>query len=310
MRTERRLRLAGIAGSLATFIAIAGVAAQSSAPGRTLDRIRAAGRFRVGYRADAQPFSYRVDTGGAAGYSIALCQRVADSVKGELGLPALDVVFVPVTLDERFAALNDGRIDLLCGADTVTLARRRDVAFSVPIFPGGIGALMRADASARLRDVVAGHGQPFHPTWRAAATQVLEAHSFTAVAGTTSDQWMADRMRELQIIAPTASVTSYDAGIQRVLDRQSDVLFGERAILLDAARRSRSANDLVVADRLFTYEPLALALAKGDDEFRLVVDRALSRIYRSGEIGAIYSRTFGEPDENALTFFRWNALSE
>jgi polar amino acid transport system substrate-binding protein len=64
-------------------------------------------------------------------------------------------------------------------------------------------------------------------------------------------------------------VDSYDAGIKRVLDRNSDVFFGDRAILLEAAKRSPSAGDLVVLDRLFTYEPLALALARNDDDFRL-----------------------------------------
>ena len=63
-------------------------------------------------------------------------------------------------------------------------------------------------------------------------------------------------------------------------------------------------------DRLFTYEPLALALPRGDEDFRLLVDRALSAIYRSGEIGDLYAGWFGEPDEAALTFFRLHTLPE
>ena len=51
---------------------------------------------------------------------------------------------------ERFDAIKLAQVDLLCGADTVTLARRADVAFSIPIFPGGIGALTRADAFPRF----------------------------------------------------------------------------------------------------------------------------------------------------------------
>jgi len=88
------------------------------------------------------------------------------------------------------------------------------------------------------------------------------------------------------------------------------VLFGDRAILLDAAARSSSAHDLVVLTRQFTYEPLALASARGDDDFRLLVDRTLSRLYRSGEIAGIYTSFFGEPDANALAFFGFVALPE
>ena len=51
-------------------------------------------------------------------------------------------------------------------------------------------------------------------------------------------------------------------------------------------------------------------MATGDDAFRLLVDSALAKLNRTGDIVEIYSRYFGKPDENALTFFRWNALSE
>ena len=95
-----------------------------------------------------------------------------------------------------------------------------------------------------------------------------------------------------------------------VLDRKADVFFAERSILLDAARRSPSPGDLLVIDRMFTVSPLALAFRRGDDDFRLLVDRTLSRMYSSGEIGGLYAKWFGEPDENAMTFFRWNTLPD
>ena len=58
------------------------------------------------------------------------------------------------------------------------------------------------------------------------------------------------------------------------------------------------------------YEPIALASVRGDEDFRLLVDRVLSRLYRSGEIGVIYTKFFGEPDASALEFFRFVALPE
>jgi polar amino acid transport system substrate-binding protein len=67
---------------------------------------------------------------------------------------------------------------------------------------------------------------------------------------------------------------------------------------------------LVVLDRLFTSEPLALTLARDDEDFRLVVDRALSRLFRSSEFHDVYMKWFGEPDESALTFFQQTALPE
>ena len=37
-----------------------------------------------------------------------------------------------------------------------------------------------------------------------------------------------------------------------------------------------------------------IPLPRGDEEFRLAVDRALSHIYRGGEIGTLFKRTFGD----------------
>ena len=42
-----------------------------------------------------------------------------------------------------------------------------------------------------------------------------------------------------------------------------------------------------------SYEPLAFALPRDDSAFRLEVDRALSRIYASGEIERIFDRWLG-----------------
>jgi len=127
------------------------------------------------------------------------------------------------------------------------------------------------------------------------------------VAGTTAETWLNQRRADLKVESKVAPVAGYEAGVQAVLDRQANAFFAERAVLLDAARRGRN---LTVIDRLFTYEPIALTMARGDEDFRLLVDRALSHLYGSAGFGAMYTRWFGEPDEAALTFFRWNALMD
>jgi putrescine:ornithine antiporter len=68
--------------------------------------------------------------------------------------------------------------------------------------------------------------------------------------------------------------------------------------------------ELMVMDRYFTNENVSLTLPRGDDAFRLVVDRTLSRLYPTPELRALYVQWFGEPTPDALTFFRLNALPE
>ena len=301
-------RVAVATGAIALLAAIPLLTAQTS---DVRDRIRETNRIRLGYRADARPFSYNAEgAAGAAGYSIAVCEAVADAItrSGQLGTPQIE--WVMVTPRERFLAVQKGTIDLLCGADTITLERRELVAFSTPIFPGGIGALLPADAPAQLRDVLSGKSPTFHPTWRASATQVLRARGLAAVGGTTADRWLSTRISELQVVSTVVPVRTYADGIAAVRRREADALFAERAVLLDLARRDAAGPDFVVLDRMFTHEPLALAMNVNDEGFRLMVDRALAQMSASGELLRLYAKWFGEPDASAATFFRWNALSE
>jgi polar amino acid transport system substrate-binding protein len=291
-----------IAAGLMMFDAIAASAA-------TLDRIREAGKVVLGYRADARPFSFDEGSGAPAGYSVQLCQGIADEVKTELGIAALTVEWVPVSVDDRFAAVEQGKIDLLCGADTVTLERRKAVSFSIPIFPAGIAAMLRSDAPRALQDVLAGR-PPSGPIWRGSPARILEDKTFSAVSGTTGETWVAKRLNDFQLTAEVVPVESYDAGATQVLDRTTDVFFGDRPILIEAAAKSSSPSDLVVLDRVFTSEPIALTLARNDDDFRLLVDRSLSRQFAADGFRDVYGKWFGAPDDAIITFFRQSALPE
>jgi putrescine:ornithine antiporter len=277
-------------------------------PGSTLDRVRVTGLLKLGYRTDARPLSFRDESGNPAGFTVDLCTVVADRLKAERGHGTLTVQWVPVEAADRFAAVAQGRVDVLCGADTETLARRAEASFSIPIFPGGIGALIRSDASATLKDALLGQKLATRPNWRGTANQLLQVKRFAVVPGTTAEGWLAGRLAAFQVQSKVTPVDGYDAGVKSILDRKSDVFFADRAILLDAARRNESASKLMVHDRLFTNEALALAFARGDEDFRLFIDRTLSMLYSGGTIFATYNKWFGAPSESVRNFYSWVTL--
>jgi putrescine:ornithine antiporter len=274
----------------------------------TLDRVKETGKLTLGYRTDARPFSYQDDSGNADGYAVGLCKEIADQMKADLGLSSLAVEWVPVAAEDQFRAVQENKVDLLCGA-AETLTSRKDVDFSVPIFPGGIGALLRATAPAGLKEVLSGR-PPSGPLWRGYPAQIIEKQTLSVVASSPAEKWLKDKLSDLQLTADVVPVKNYEEGIQRVVDGSSNVFFADRSVLLDAARRGRSADELLVLDRRFTYAPLALALERGDPDFRLTVDRALSQIFGSEKFHDLYKKWFGEPDANADAFFRLSTLPE
>jgi ABC-type amino acid transport substrate-binding protein len=288
------------------IFAIVGFAlAAMPASAATLDRIKETGTIKLGYLTDARPFSFRNESGAAEGYTVALCQQVADQTKKELALPGLRVEWVPVAFENRLNDVQQGNIDLLCAPTSVTLTRRQDVAFSIPVFAGGNRAVLRADAPAALREALS-ESRNTRAVWRGApAAKVLKGTSLAVVAGTTSEKWLEGRRAALQVDARIVPVADYRSGLQQLLDRKVDVFFGERSLVLGAMSDSER-KDLVILDRLFTQESAALALARGDEDFRLLVDRSLSQLYGSHKSAEVYKRWFGELDDKTRTFFLWS----
>ena len=275
----------------------------------TLARIKQSGKIRFGYQPDARPFSFRDQSGNAAGFSVALCKKVADAAKETLGLPTLNVEWVAVGAADRFTAVSTGKIDVFCGADSDTWSRREQVAFSLPVYPGGIGALLRKDAPERLSEILS-QKPPSSPTWRASAGQLLQTQTFTFVKGTTAETWLSGKLKEFKLASTLAPVASFDDGMTAVLERRASVFFADHAILLDAVAHNPSGSKLVVLDRYFTYEAFALPLPRGDDALRTLVDHTLSRLYPTPEFRALYVQWFGEPAADVLKFYGWNTRPE
>ncbi len=296
------------AGIFASTLLLVGV--DDTASAATLDRVRETGVVRLGFLEGARPFSFRDETGKPAGYAVTLCEKVVEDVRQQLRLPALAGEFVVVEPDSRFDAVREGKVDLLCGGGTQTLSLREKVSFSIPIFPGGVGALVRTDAPPRLRAMLAGDPEPFSPRWRASLGQVLHKRTFAVVAQSRAAIWLEGAIDELDLTAKIEPIDGFDLGVDRVAARRADVMFAEREVLLDAVRRSPAARELMVVERKFTFEPIAFALERGDEDFRLAVDRALSRLYRSSWLSEVYTPTFGQPDDDTIRYFLNTAIAE
>jgi ABC-type amino acid transport substrate-binding protein len=275
----------------------------------TLDKVRSSGRLTIGYVSDMRPFAYADASGKPSGYAVALCAKVADAVRAELKQPSLAVDFSPLPRDEALRAVDQGKVDLLCGA-VPTLERRALVDFSIPILVSGAGVAVRADAPARLVQALSGKAPSDHPLWRASPDQAPQHGVLAVTGGTTLEKALVDQLKERRIVADVVPVATTEAGLQMLADRKADAFFSDRAVLLDAASRSATHGGVVVLDRLFRRDLVALAMRRNDDDFRLLVDRTLSQLYRRQEVMALYADHFGTPGAATQDFFNLVALPD
>ncbi len=276
-----------VAACAAVSVLIAG---QSQAD--VLEQLTQGEPLKIGFREDAAPFSYRNDLGQPVGFTVELCGVIVGDLKQELDLPDLLVEFIPVGAENRFSALQDGAIDLLCGATTATLSRREKVDFSIPTFIDGASVLYLKGGPADFKS--------------------LSGHQIGVRGGTTTEAALRTALTELSVDAEVVSVNDHQGGLEMLERGELAAYFADQSILLFLLLKSGAQDRLWLSGRFFTREPYALALPRGDSKFRLFVDRSLSRLYRKGAIGNLFTKSFGlaKPSQLVESLYLINALPE
>jgi ABC-type amino acid transport substrate-binding protein len=258
-----------------------------------LDRVKETGSLRLGYRLDTEPFSYNDSGGLPAGYSVELCKAVAAAVREATGRSDLRLDWREVTAADRFATLARGEVDLLCSADTVTLRRREQVAFSALTFVTGAILLYRTDAPVSFTE--------------------LSGQKVGVRAGTTTEAGLRKGLADAGIAAEVVPVASHEEGVRRLAAGEFAGYFGDASILIFQLAKSPDKQRLKLANQPLTFEPYALPLPRGDEDFRLLVDRTLARLYGSGEIERVFTAVFGaeaRPPEFLKALYLLNAPPE
>ena len=269
------------------------VAAQAALDG-TLKKIKSTGVIRVGYRESSAPFSFMGPEGKPVGYSIDLCDRVARAVQAELQMTNLRVQYVPVTVSNRADQVISGAVDIECGSTTVTLARQERVDFSSLIFVDGGAYLVARGAGIQGITDFAGK-------------------KIGVIPGTTTEPAIQEDLQKNGVTATIVPVTDHDKGFLALQAGEIDAYASDRTILVGLLVRENAADKFGITDQQISYEPYALMLRRNDSAFRLVANRALARIYRSGDIVPIFSKWFGvigKPSGALLTMYRMFALPE
>lgn len=250
-----------------------GFLAAGQAAAGTLDDIRKSGTLRAAYREDAAPFAYKSAGGQPAGFMVELCEAVARDLAQQLKLPGLKVEFVPVTTQNRLDAIRQGKADLLCDSLTETLERRAIVDFSITTFVDGTSFAIRNDGP---RDM-----------------QQLAGKKVGVVAGTLTQQELAKSLAAVHIDAQVIPFALFEQAMAALENGSIAAYFAGGAMLTARIKGHKDAARIMLANTYLSIEPFALAMRIGESDFRLAVDRALSHIYRSGQIATIFGNSFG-----------------
>ena len=261
----------------------------------TLKKIKDTNTIRLGYREASRPFSFTGDDGKPAGYSVDLCAAVAASIAKELAIPNLQTTWVKVTVANRMEEIVKGAIDLECGSTTASLSRQEQVDFSLLTFIDG-GSLLVTDAGG-VKDVA-----------------TLGDKRVAVIPGTTTEKSLAEALKRKRGHRDDRAGEGSRRGRGRAGRRaRADAYASDRIILIGIGRTSKNPEKLSLIDEFFSYEPYGLMLRRNDSAFRLSVNRALARLYRSGDVVPLVNKWFGSmgtPGQLLGAMYLINALPE
>jgi len=258
-----------------------------------LARIKSASAINVAYSPDSLPFSFDKD-GEPAGYSIDLCKRVISQIGRAVGQPNLKVNWMPGSTTQRLQMVASGKADLECANTSQTLGRSANVDFSGLVFLEMGGFIGRADSKfEHLGD--------------------MGGRKIVVLKGTTTEKSLRAELQKRLINAEVLTVDRAADGVTMLESGGADVYAGDRIKLLGLLSQTANPDKFAFVGETFSYELYAFALPRNESALRLEVNRALSQLYRSGEIGTIYTQwlgALGKPPELILAMYALYAIPE
>jgi glutamate/aspartate transport system substrate-binding protein len=281
-----------LAALLSTFL-LAGPALGQKLTG-TLKKIKTTGTLVIGYRDSSPPFSFMGPDKRPIGYSIDLCMNVASAIENQLGIQNLKLKWVPVTIEDRIEMVEHGKVDIVCGSTTNTLSREEKVDFSLMTFVDGGSMLTTSGANI-------------------SSLQDLAGKRIGVVPGSSTEKPLRDLLKKQFVNATIVHVNDHSDGLAALEQGKIDAYATDRGILIGLIVTSDNPKQFILSNFVFSYEPYGFVVRRNDADFRLVVNRALAALYRSGDVLAIYDHwfgRFGKPGPEIRAMYLLNGLPE
>ncbi|MBF0445630.1 MAG: amino acid ABC transporter substrate-binding protein [Magnetococcales bacterium] len=220
------------------------ISSQAKAESNTMSNILTKGYLRCGVHTGLQGFSIPDSQGNWSGLDVDFCRAVAAAVLKD----ASKVKFVPLSIKDRFTALQKGQVDILSRNSTWTISRdtTMGIMFAGVIYYDGQGFIVRKNSGVRR-------------------LQDLNGARICVQDGTTSlinlgDYFRGNGMRyaPLKYYSSDEAIAAYDSGTCIAFTTDQSQLYAQRDKLKDY-------RDHIILAKVISKDPLGPAVRQGDD---------------------------------------------
>ena len=221
------------------------------------------GTLRVGMDPTYMPFEMTNKRGQIIGFEVDLLKAMAKSMGVKLEL-------VSTSYDGIIPALLTDKFDMIGSGMTLTQERNLRLNFSEPFIVVGQTLLVRKELEGKIKSY-----------------KDLNDPKYTVASriGTTGEQ-ATKRM------IPKAQYKSFEKesdGAMEVVNGQADAFVYDLPFNV-VFMAQQGGKNLVLLDKVFTYEPLGFGIKKGDPDFLNWLDNFLAQIKNDGRFDRIYNK--------------------
>ena len=248
--------------------AMSHTSAPASAASSTLERALLVGELRVGMSGDMPPLNMATKENKLIGLDADLAGIIAQAMGVRLNLQQ-------IPFNELLPALEVGRIDMIISNMTITPERNLKADFVGPYFVSGKGLLTKRTTLAKAEKIEDLNSPEF---------------TFVVLKGSTSELVVRKG-------APKAGLlTAYseDEAVQMVLNGDADAMIADFPICVVAAYRHKGSG-LVPVVAPITYEPIGIAIPKGDAHLINWLENVLDGLRKAGIMEELKVKWFAAP---------------
>lgn len=261
---------------LTAVCAVGFTAAAHAQDSGTLKKIKETGTITLAYRETSIPFSYLNDKQEPIGYSVDICNYVVEAIKTQLKLPNLKVNRQPVTSSNRIPLLQNGTIDLECGSTTNSVERQKQVAFGPTYFRINVTAAVKKSSGINT-------------------LAELNGKNISTTSGTTSVPLLKGYEKTKNVDVKEIYGKDHGESFLLLQDDRVVAFVMDDILLAGQIANARDPSLYKIIPESLRSEPYGPMLRKDDPEFKALVDKTLSALYKSPEMEKIYNKWYMSP---------------
>jgi len=245
--------------ALAAGLMLAGTAAAG-----TLDDVKKRGNLECGVHLGLPGFSYADDKGVWTGIDVDLCRAVAAAIFGD----ATKVKYTPTSVQQRWAVLTSGQVDMLSRNSTITFSR--DASLGIDFvginFYEGQTFVVRKKANVKL-------------------VKDLDGATVCVAAGSTEEKNAGDYFRERNMKVTIVTFAKNDDAIASYDSERCDAYTAGIGALAGQRQKLKVPADHIILTETVSNDPQGPVVRHGDAQWADLVRWVLNGLIAAEHLG-------------------------